>query len=475
MRAALVLAILALVGTAQAATRRYAVVVANSTSLDPKVTALEYADDDAARYTEMLDQVADEVRLLTVLDASSQRVYPKLAARAGVPDKKSLTAALTETFANAKRDRDAGHEVIFYFVLIGHGDVAPGGEGYVSLLDAPFRRADLYREVLARSPATTNHVIIDACNSYFLVHRRGGPDGVDDAGPSRAAAVKAYVGELDLSKFPNTGVLLSTSTAKESHEWSAIEAGVFSHEVRSALTGGADANGDGRVDYPEVQAFIAAANLHIEDARARVNMFASAPAIDRTRPLFDLGQARFPTFVTVAAGKPLRFYLEDDRGVRYGDMHASGERPVHLALVPRPHYFVRTADGKLERRIDGSRPGRVSVDGKSLGAPSVAARGAVEDSFRRNLFAEAYGLTFYKGFAAANNLPPAVSPAAAWVPVDARGQLGRRLRALNERARADAALRSRLEHAGSRLASLLATGDLAAAGRLLDETERPPR
>ena len=53
----------------------------------------------------------------------------------------------------------------------------------------------------------------------------------------------------------NVGLLLSTSSARESHEWSGFESGVFSHEVRSGLYGAADADGDGRVSYAEIAAF----------------------------------------------------------------------------------------------------------------------------------------------------------------------------------------------------------------------------
>src|SRR5688572_6878483 len=209
-RLALVLLLLAPVSIAEAAQRRYALVVGNSTSLTPGVRALEFADDDAARYAELLDGMAERVRLLTVLDPDAQRIHPALASRAEAPSRKNVLGALGDFYRAMEKDRKDGHDVVFYFILIGHGEIGPGGEGFVSLLDAPFPRADLYEEVIARSPATTNHVIVDACNSYFLVNRRG----ADDSGPSRADAVESYLSREDLTSYPNTGVILSTSSAK---------------------------------------------------------------------------------------------------------------------------------------------------------------------------------------------------------------------------------------------------------------------
>ena len=418
-----------------AETRRYAVIVANARSLDPKVAPLEYADDDGARYAELFDGIADRVNLLTVLDARSQAIYPTQTARAIAPDRQHLLDTLQAVFAAMRADRSAGRDVVFYFVMVGHGDIGPGGEGYVSLLDQPFTRTDLFEQVIAPSPARpTNHVIVDACNSYFLVNRRGGGEPDDGAEP-KTSAVNAYLGTLDLARYPNTGVLLSTATAKESHEWSAISAGVFSHELRSALAGGADANGDGRIDYSEIHAFVAAANLRVEDVRARVEMFIQPPAIDRTRPLVDLTAARFPHHLGIPAGKPFRFYLEDDRGVRFADVNTSGERALTLALVPRAFYYIRTPDRRRERRLELGRPGRIDVSAGSLAAAAVAARGSVSDSFQQELFAEAFGPGFYRGFAAANGYAsPAAGPA--WLPAAVGDPTGQRAEVEPEAARA---------------------------------------
>ena len=62
---------------------------------------------------------------------------------------------------------------MFFFFYAGHGRVSDDGQGLITLQDGMFSRDDLYREVIAASPAHLNHIIIDACNSYFMVNSRG--------------------------------------------------------------------------------------------------------------------------------------------------------------------------------------------------------------------------------------------------------------------------------------------------------------
>jgi hypothetical protein len=466
--AAVALALLS-ISVAEAEVRRYAVVVAHGEDLSGKSAPLQYADDDGARYYELFSHVADEVTLYAVLDAASQRLYPQAAAVARVPRHGDVLAGLDRVFARARADIERGDEVVFYFVLVGHGEIGAGGEGYVSLLDAPFTRSDLYHQVLARSPATTNHVIVDACNSYFMVHRRGA--NADDGGPSRADAVSAFLGAEELRRYPNTGVLLSTSSQRDSHEWSAYGAGVFSHQLRSALLGAADVNGDGRIEYSEIEAFVAAANLRVDDPRARIEIFARPPAVDLSRPVVDLTQSRFQHFLRVPAGAAMRVYLQDARGVRYLDAHTSGERPLLVALAPSDFYYLRAHDGTRELRVALDRPGRVDVALGRMAPAAIASRGAVAESFRLNLYAEPYGPSFYRGYVA-NRSGHQVKGGAAWLPpaaiIDA-ARVDAELRALEALAARDPALRQRLRAAAPAVLRALADEDFEKAAGLLGQ------
>src|SRR5207302_8747688 len=126
-----------------------------------------------------------------------------------------------------------------------------------------------------------SQLIVDACYSYFLTLERG-------PGGSRHD-IPGFAQFGGLAKRENVGLLLSTSSARESHEWSGVESGVFSHEVRSGLYGAADADGDGVVTYPEMVAFIERANAAIPGERFRPDVFARAPRL--SSQLVDLRQA----------------------------------------------------------------------------------------------------------------------------------------------------------------------------------------
>src|SRR4051812_33975149 len=88
-----------LAGAVEARSRTYALVIGNNAA--PQTTGdalptLRYADDDAARYFQFFARFADHARVLTVLDAESQRRYPDVAARARAPNAAELSAAVEE-------------------------------------------------------------------------------------------------------------------------------------------------------------------------------------------------------------------------------------------------------------------------------------------------------------------------------------------------------------------------------------------
>ena len=428
------LLVLLLGGAAQARApeKRFVVVIANNASLTPGVAPLRFADDDGARWYELLAPGAARISLFTVLDEESQRVFRKLAPIAEAPTLPAVLARLAEYNREMEAARAAGFDPVLYFIVVGHGEVTPDGEGYISLVDAPLRRSDLFRQVIAPSKAAFNHVIIDACNAYLLVARRG----ADDRGPVAGEAVRRYVAEEELARYPTTGVVLSTSRAEATHEWSVYGGGIFSHQVRSALAGAADVNGDGRIEYSEVRAYVAAANLKIDDPRARLDVFMQPPALDRSRPLIDLATAGFVNFVRFPAEMTGHFHLEDGRGVRYADFNKSGERPLIVGLVPSDHYFARTETTEARMRLE--RPGTIDLTAALFHSRPMAARGAIEESFHRHLFEVAYGPGFYDGFVASAGEAPVVAPPSPFVPPaapePARADLERRIAATEHRA-----------------------------------------
>jgi hypothetical protein len=211
----------------------FAVIVGNNKSLGRRRPELHYADDDAARYYEILQSIAPgRVSLLADFDRDTARLFPGVQQNATPPTRRALDAVgrgLARQIAAAQR---AGHETELYFIFAGHGDVAQG-EGFIELADGRFSSSDLKRWLQAL-PFTRAHVILDSCNSFFMlgVRKPGGRHFATSEDAARALA----------SRLPNVGVFLSTSAEGEAFEWSEIQSGIFSHLVRSGLLGAADAN-----------------------------------------------------------------------------------------------------------------------------------------------------------------------------------------------------------------------------------------
>ena len=233
---------------------------------------LKYADDDAVRNFQLMKMFEAQSVLLTELDGESRELYKRLTPVAPTLD--TLVAAISAINQRIDEARKAGKRTVLYLFYSGHGDVEQG-EGYVQLRGARLTRTKLI-SLLHASHADQNHVIIDACKSYFVVFQKG------PGGKRRRVTANFLPPE---AKVPsNTGFLLSASSAQDSHEWEAFQAGIFSHEVRSALRGLADLNSDGLVTYEEAAAFIFSANKSVPNRRFRPRFLARPSTRSRRRP-----------------------------------------------------------------------------------------------------------------------------------------------------------------------------------------------
>ena len=248
------------------------------------------------------------------------------------------------------------------------------------------------------------HVVVDACKSYFLVNARGAKKRwVDDSVPAEEGAagdahLQAFLEEEQLERHPRAGVIVATSGDQETHEWARYRGGILSHELRSALSGAADVNDDGRIEYSELRAFFAAANARVRNPEARVDVFARAPALDRHHPLVDLTRVTAATrMLHFGNGLGGRFFVEDDRGVRVMDLNKEPASEFDVMVSSRRAYYVRSEDQEAEAR-PGDR--RLDVGGLSWHARAIAARGALDSTFRNDLYREPYGRSFYDGFVA---------------------------------------------------------------------------
>ncbi|WP_244219791.1 hypothetical protein [Corallococcus interemptor] len=386
----------------------YALIVASNTGTEKSQAPLNYADDDGARYYELFAPRSREVVLLSVLDAETQALHPGLAAKTRPPTRPAMEAALTRLNARMAEDRVKGDVPVLTFVFVGHGKRGAAGEGAVSLLDGPLTRTDLYARVIAPSKASFLQLIVDACDSYFFVHSRGALP----VGPAYAEAVKGLLSDRALARYPQVGVVLSTSSERESHEWSAIRSGVFSHLVRSALSGAGDVNGDGKVDYAELRAFVAAASQGIDDVRGQPDVFIQPPAQDRAFALTDLKDVSSLGYLLVPTGLSGRLWVEDARGIRLVELHKERERPLVVSLPVGKGYYLRSRGREATFSIT-----RASEVVEAGGLPwhdvSVASRGAAQDAMRDKLFSVPFGPRFYQGYMASLGIPQPVDEAEA--------------------------------------------------------------
>jgi hypothetical protein len=389
--------------------RRFALVVGSNHTLDPEQAALRFADDDAARVTELLTEADVDTELVTLLDRDSQAMFPALVARAHRPDGAGLDAAfaaLLERMQAAKADGESVELLVYYS---GHGDVGPDGQGYLTLDGDKLTRARLFGELLSRSPADHNHIVIDACRSEQFVLSRGSDKHAwkpDRADAELGRSVQQYLDQHHLGAFPNTGVVLAHSADQETHEWDRYRGGIFTHELLSGLRGGADLNGDGRIEYSELGAFVSAANHGVEDPRARLEVVVRPPVDDERRPLLvhgSLGAARLLVF---GPGDRHHYTVEDARGVRLADLRRSGEQPGYLRL-PAGDVFVgrRTdAEDREEAQLAADSPKLQFAHLLAYAPAPSAARGSLDQAFRRGLFATPFGPGYYDGYTAQQGL-----------------------------------------------------------------------
>jgi hypothetical protein len=238
----------------------FAVVVGNNDGLG-MLPQLRFADDDALRFYRLAVRLAGDqnVALLTELDVDTWRRIQLAGQRPPPflpPTKRKLEEVIglfKQQIARLRREQPNRH-VHFYFFFSGHGERGyfflkrDGGQ----LADAVFTGADLQR-VFADSAATLNGLFIDACKSQSLFQLKGRTPEDDELGPDFSSLIARL--DRNARDLP-IGVLTSTVADKPAGEGRDIQGGYFSHVLTSGLSGAADANSDGVVQYGELAAFV---------------------------------------------------------------------------------------------------------------------------------------------------------------------------------------------------------------------------
>ncbi|HXK18743.1 MAG TPA: hypothetical protein VNG33_13120, partial [Polyangiaceae bacterium] len=400
---ALLTLFLACPAQAEPVTRTFALVVANNRSLSLALPDLQYADDDAARYYRLFraSGAGANVELLTTFDRMSAQLYPALKDLAHPATQAELLRAASKLQKAVRAAHALGERTQLYFVFAGHGEVA-GGRGYLHLEDTRIDGGFIEREIIEKIPADTKHVLLDSCNSFFVINPRK-PGGRRWATPQDMA--------LGFSaRHPEVGLFLSTNSDEEVFEWSELESGVFSHEVRSGLTGAADVNRDGKVTYAELAGFVSEANRGIPRESLRPQIFVSGPRGNQQANLFST-RALQGRHVTLAAGQA-RIWVRDASGERLVDLHKErGELAVTLPESEQElSIFVQTAavtssapPTLVEHRFaSGSEP--IALNDSPAEQPRLAARG---DQLFGSLFASPYGPAAYATYLKTSSEQPA--------------------------------------------------------------------
>jgi hypothetical protein len=391
-----VLASSLLVGRAHAepVTRSYALVVANNRSLSLTLPDLQYADDDAARYYRLFRAAGRDsnVELLTTFDRTSARLYPSLKEAARSATRAELLRSVAKLKKAAAAARAKGERVALYFVFAGHGEVA-GGRGYLHLEDTRIDGSFIEHEIIEQIAADTKHVLLDSCNSFFVINPRK-PGGRRWATPKDMA--------LGFSaRHPEVGLFLSTNSDEEVFEWSELESGVFSHEVRSGLTGAADVDGNGTVTYAELGGFVAQANQGILRENLRPQVYFSGPRGNEQAALFstrDLAGRKL-----TLGPEQARLWARSSSGERLIDLHKErGGLSVTLPdATEELSIFVQSQATTpkqpptiVEHRFAaGLEP--IELRSAPAETPRLAARG---DQLFGSFFASPYGPVAYESY-----------------------------------------------------------------------------
>jgi len=361
------------------AEHRIVIVVGNNASQDDNLDPLRFADDDAFKYFHFFSFVADDVTLLTNPDAETRPMYRNVAYTA--PTRQAVLDAIDDKVEAASALATKGEEVVVYLVYSGHGNYDQEGRGYVHLEDGKLTTRDLFYHLIGKSEGFYVVLLFDACNASFLVKSRGGPSDRRAAGPST----------LELEKYDNVGVVLSSSKTGEVKEWGRYLAGIFSHQVRSALTGVADVDRNRQITFQELASFVESANRAVENPALKLTPYIRPPKSRPDLALIDFSTASFERFLSLQFQTPTRVTVFDEDLVRFADARLDTGYHARLSL-PAGQYYVAVEDAEFQ--VEAGATGEIFLeDLPSAQSQELASRGT-DQYYVKHLFSVPYGQTF---------------------------------------------------------------------------------
>lgn len=372
---------------------RLALVVGNNTSQTPDLDTLSFADDDALRTGELLEVLGFDVTVMTRLDSDTSALM-KPSSPPLPPTREAVLGGLRDLVQEAQRLAALGERPVLYFAFAGHGSYDAEGRGFLHLTDGRLTLRDLVHElVLPTADLCDVVLILDSCNAEFLVKSRGSASR-RPAGPTT----------LKLEEYRHVGLILSSSVTGEVREWGRFLGGVFSHQLRSALMGGADQDCDGLITFPELAAFLEAANQGVTNPELRLKPYVRAPLGNPGLVVASPSDALNLGRLILDAPRPLRLTVLDSHLARRADVHLDGKCPEQLVLVPGQTYTLSIsspAAGDMEsasqREVTAVIPAGQQVRLSALPSNSqtnLASRGT-DLYFRQHLFEVPFGSYYF--------------------------------------------------------------------------------
>lgn len=326
---------------------------------DASVSTLEFADDDAVGFATLGQQLGWTVFLHTALDPDTESRHEGTGLRVRAAARSALLDSLRTIQADAAERRlknEATHLVVTYS---GHGDWAREA---LTLEDGPMTRAFVYEHLLRPAPVDFVHLLVDACHSRQILRAR---DGAPRATRMSAASQSKWLDEHSLRQFPHVGIILAETGDQNTHEWTALRRGIFSHELISGLRGGADADQDGRIRYTELAAFAAAAHRSLPDPRARPRVWVRPPAV-QSRIAIAVPLAEGVSWLTGIGHQAGSLQVTDRQGTRIADVHAE---PGHATRVLLPAGVDLIVQSTLGRPCSAFAPVSAAPWARSLTEP----------------------------------------------------------------------------------------------------------
>jgi hypothetical protein len=362
---------------------RLALVVGSNAALTSDVAPLSFADDDAIRTGQVLQALGVTVHVLADVDDDTRRLYPHRSW--GVPTRQDVLTSLDRLVNEARESSAQGRTVTLFFVFSGHGSYDAEGRGFLHLNDGQLTHRDLFSRLIAPTAGVCDVVIVlDTCNAEFLLQTRG-------------SAIRRPVGPrtLALEDYDHVGLVLSVSASGEVREWGRALGGVFSHQLRSALMGGADQDCDGRITFPELAAFLDAANRDVTNPSLRLTPYVRPPLGNAGAVLVAPGAARSAARLVLDRPRPLRLTLLDAHLARQSDLNLEGACPREVLLLPGQMGTVLVDE--REYALPGSATTVKLSELQHAPSGDGLPRG-MDQYYRNNLFKTPYGADFFRSY-----------------------------------------------------------------------------